>query len=236
MFLDHTYDAFSAMGAPIWMTLLGRVVAPIFLFLSSEGYHYTHSKWNYMKNLLIFFWITNIATSLIQIILPNPHIILINSMLGTLFLTVLAMWTWDGLCSFKIDKSYFIKSLFSLFYLIVFPFIVIMLSGLFQTRWFIFITLNIPTMFFVEGGPIFILLGLLFYIFRKNRLLQVGILLIISLIVLISGNWVQSFMALAVIPIYLYNGMQGKKMKWFFYIFYPAHIVLIYSFVTWFFY
>lgn len=33
---------------------------------------------------------------------------------------------------------------------------------------------------------------------------------------------------LAFIPIWFYNGKRGKQNKWFFYIFYPAHLVLIY--------
>ncbi|HCT95370.1 TraX family protein [Vagococcus sp.] len=32
MVLDHSYDAFVSFGAPLWMTLLGRTVAPIFYF------------------------------------------------------------------------------------------------------------------------------------------------------------------------------------------------------------
>ncbi|MGR8773851.1 hypothetical protein N2E71_07885 [Leuconostoc citreum] len=52
---DHIYECFSNQGAPIWLTVLGRAVAPIFLFLSAEGFYYTHSKFFFfMLDSLIY--------------------------------------------------------------------------------------------------------------------------------------------------------------------------------------
>ena len=53
-------------------------------------------------------------------------------------------------------------------------------------------------------------------------------LLILSVLVYIAGNKIQCIMGLAAIPILLYNGKRGHGMKNFFYIFYPAHIGILY--------
>jgi hypothetical protein len=39
-------------------------------------------------------------------------------------------------------------------------------------------------------------------------------------------------MLFAAIPILMYNGKRGKGSKYFFYVFYPAHIYILYA-VAW---
>lgn len=90
------------------------------------------------------------------------------------------------------------------------------------------VSLLVPDILAVEGGFALVLLGVLFYIFRKNRIMQILVLLILSVLVYIAGNKIQCIMGLAAIPILLYNGKRGHGMKNFFYIFYPAHIGILY--------
>jgi hypothetical protein len=65
----------------------------------------------------------------------------------------------------------------------------------------------------------------LFYIFRENRILQ-----ILSGIVVFLYEVLASFgiVYLSLLPIYFYNGKRGLKSKYFFYIFYPAHLLILY--------
>ena len=71
-----------------------------------------------------------------------------------------------------------------------------------------------------------ILLIFVFYIFHESRWLAVTA----------GGFWnflyqgvIQKYGVLSVLPLALYNGERGRKMKYFFYIFYPAHLLLLYG-------
>ncbi len=70
-------------------------------------------------------------------------------------------------------------------------------------------------------------LGILFiailYFFRTNKKLQI----LFGAIIFLSTNIASLF---AFVPIAMYNGFEirSKKMKYFFYIFYPAHLLLLY--------
>jgi hypothetical protein len=92
----------------------------------------------------------------------------------------------------------------------------------------------IPSIYLIEGGPLFALLGLLFYVFRNQRPIQVAVLASFSLLIFFAGNYTsyQWLMVFAAIPMFLYNGEKGRGLKSFFYIFYPAHIYLLYIIAT----
>ena len=71
-----------------------------------------------------------------------------------------------------------------------------------------------------------VLLIFVFYIFHESRWLAVTA----------GAFWnflyqgvIQKYGLLSVFPLALYNGERGRKMKYFFYIFYPAHLLLLYG-------
>lgn len=70
-----------------------------------------------------------------------------------------------------------------------------------------------------------ILLVFVFYVFRENRRVSV---VMGALWNLLYQGTVQIFGMLAMIPIALYNGKPGKRMKYFFYVFYPLHLTILY--------
>ena len=242
MVLDHIHQMFVSVGAPMWLTMAGRLVFPMFLFAASESFYYTHSKKKYLKRLLFASWGMTIFTFLLQTVLPNPDVILMNNAFSTFFVTGVYMLGWDWLTAGirqkspkKIGKAVVI---FLVPILCAIPVYLVALLSFNENvpgsviRLLARIALLIPNILAVEGGASFVALGLLFYIFRKHRVIQIAMLLVLSMIVYLSGDTVQSLMALAAIPMALYNGERGKGMKNFFYIFYPAHIGLLYCIAT----
>jgi hypothetical protein len=93
----------------------------------------------------------------------------------------------------------------------------------------VFIMQLIPNVMTVEGGPTLIATGLLFYLFREKRLIQAAVLVLVGLVSLCTTEGVQWMMMFAAIPMLMYNGKRGKGSKYFFYIFYPAHIYILYA-------
>ena len=242
MVLDHIHEMFVSMGAPMWLTMAGRLVFPMFLFAASESFYYTHSKKRYLQRLLFASWGMTIFTFLLQSVLPNPDVVLMNNAFSTFFVAGLYMLSWDRLKAGIRQKSPMeIGKAIVIFLVPILSAIPVYLMAMLSfnenvpgsvIRLLARIALLMPNILAVEGGAPLVVLGLLFYIFRKHRTIQIGVLLALSLIVYLSGNKVQSFMAFAAIPIALYNGKRGKCMKNFFYIFYPAHIGLLYCIAT----
>lgn len=70
-----------------------------------------------------------------------------------------------------------------------------------------------------------LLMILVYYYFRENKVLK--LMLIAAINVFLMG-YIQVYAILAMIPIAFHNGKQGLKCKWFFYGFYPIHLLIIY--------
>lgn len=76
-----------------------------------------------------------------------------------------------------------------------------------------------------DYSNIAILLIFIFYIFRERKIEK---LLIVGLIFIALTGGVQIYAVLALPLIALHNREQGPKMKAFFYLFYPAHLLILY--------
>ncbi len=77
----------------------------------------------------------------------------------------------------------------------------------------------------IDYGYAGLLMILLFYALREQRLFK--LVAVAAVNVFIMGG-VQVYAAFAMIPIAFHNRTKGPGIKWLFYVFYPAHLILLY--------
>lgn len=69
-----------------------------------------------------------------------------------------------------------------------------------------------------------ILIILVFYLFRgKKQWIALGM----TFVLWMFSERLEFFALTALLPIFCYNGKQGPKVKYLFYVFYPAHLLLL---------
>jgi hypothetical protein len=236
MVFDHLHQIFISQGMPYWFHWLGRPVAILFLFFCAEGFYYTRSKSRYLARLLIGFLFMSAANTLLSRFLVLDGVMLINNIFGTLFMAAFYMAMIDlfrrGLRAgqWKLILPAMAGILLPL--LAGMALLAALSSG---NRTAALILIFIPNPVSVEGGFPLILGGILFYLLRRWRLAQAALVLVLAVLAwfTVGQEDPQWLMAFAVIPILLYNGKRGRGGKYFFYLFYPAHIYIFYL-IAWF--
>lgn len=242
MFLDHIHEMFALQGAPIWLTMLGRLVFPIFLFLAADSFYYTRNRKAYLTRLFLASSLMILGTTLVTTIWPNDKIVLINNAFATFFMTGLYIKAIEDIkqgIQAKQTKAIvkglglaLLPILGAVIFLLAVPVVHQTLPHRLAVWAASFISM-IPNILLVEGGFFMVLLGIVFYFFREKRWVQMGALLAISaLSFVIDRGSVQWMMGFAVLPMALYNGQKGSGFKSFFYIFYPVHIFALYILAT----
>ncbi|MDO5416994.1 MAG: TraX family protein [Lachnospiraceae bacterium] len=238
MVFDHIHQMFLPMGAPLWLAYLGRPVFPILLFLAADSFHYTHNRRKYLTRLLVGSWVMTISSFLLQKLLPNPNVVLMNNAFSTFFTAGLYMLFWD--CFLDGIRKKDAKKIIASILLCFVP--VLMAAPMFLAaslsfnenipgsvfRMLAMAALLVPSVLTVEGGFAMVALGAAFYALRKWRWAQIAVLSALSVLVYSVSGGFQWMMVSAAVPMALYNGEKGKGFKQFFYLFYPAHIWILY--------
>ena len=245
MFIDHIHEFFHIYGAPLWLKIPGRMVFPIFLFLAADSFHYTRNRKKYVTRLFLGSTVMVFGTLLVSAFFPNPALTIANNAFSTFLVTGIYILAYDWIKEGVLEKS--IKQIFKGIGLALLPMLlslpIILLMGPamtvvqslppFVASLIISLVMLLPNILTIEGGFLFIILGLLFYIFRENRFLQILSLVLISTIAFsMEPTGISHWMVLAAIPMALYNGQKGGGNKYFFYVFYPVHIYGLYLLST----
>lgn len=239
MVFDHIHEFFSYSGnIPVAFKWVGRIVAPIFIFMTIEGYTHTRNKKKYILRLYLGSIVMNIGNFLFPRYFERmDNLGLMNNIFATLFLITVYLCIVDFIIRAIKEKK--ALKVFAGVLLFVAPIALglLIIMNMSNMSIIVYLALVIPTPLFVEGGSVFIALGIIMYLLRENRKKLIIVYTIINLALMFTGelsasglfmNNFQWMMVFAAPLLYLYNGQKGKGMKYLFYVFYPAHIYAFY--------
>ncbi len=211
MLIDHIAWGFVPEFTAAWqiMHIIGRIAAPVMAYFIVEGYIYTHDRVRYGIRLLVFAFISWIPVCLFDYCRLEPYF----GVIYTLFLGYLAICVWDnakiayelrillvvGLCLLSKfgDWEYFD---------VLWPFFFYVFKDDERKKWTTFCIIGAINV--ADSMMIDMEVGLS----PLTSIYQVGVFIVPFLIK------------------YMYNGRRGNKNafnKWFFYIFYPLHLLIL---------
>lgn len=222
MILDHLWVFFYNVF-PFWFTELGRIVAPLFLYLSIFGYYKTSNKLKYILRLGIAGVLMGISNLLyVKFLLDYYHLYLAFTFFSpniffSIGLTLLSIYLFEKIVNSEMEVN--VTAFFT-----------------------VLLVLTLSLFSIVEGGIGYLGIGIAMYIGRKNKILASALILLWSIFIYCQFYYFgdilhtapHQWMFVFVIPfIYLYSGEKSKTIKnqflvkYFFYFFYPLHIYTI---------
>ena len=84
--------------------------------------------------------------------------------------------------------------------------------------------------FYIVYGPIGVMLPIAIYYSKSKVQKLISAAVLLAFIAYTTGYFQQWYSLMAIPLLALYNGKRGKaKMKYVFYVFYPAHLVILYG-------
>ena len=212
MFINHVANAFVPPES-VWfevMVDIGYFTAVTMCFFLVEGYQYTHSRKNYALRLLIFALISQV-----------PYVMALQfgmlNMLFTLFFCFLILHVRHRI------SNGFVRNLLVVLLVLVTLFCDWSLLAAIYTILFDRAAGNRKKQAAAFGfaAVLFALFNWLSYVMQMAPFPALGHALASCLGIVISGIVILCF----------YNGKKGKRSgrfsKWFFYVFYPAHLLVL---------
>lgn len=207
MVVDHVAWAFVPTASLLGqlMHLFGRLTGPLMAFFLAEGYAHTRNVKKYVLRMGVFALISGVPFSLFETGRPFYPCF---GVIYTLFLGLLAIWLWDKA---KLPVWLKVVAVIALCVLsdwgdwpvfdVLWPLFFFLWRDSEKKKWTAFCLVGLLILFFMLGTPWW------------GSLFQLGIFLVPLLVH------------------FCYNGESGSKAafhKWFFYIFYPAHLLALY--------
>ncbi|MHB8062425.1 MAG: TraX family protein [Ruminiclostridium sp.] len=255
MTLDHVAIYLSVIPAVNTaseiMRIIGRIAAPLFLYVLSQGIRHTRSKEKFALRLYIASLAMGTMNAVIALAAPSEYLQTAPGNIFTTFFYVAFYVTLieriiQAVQEKKVSKT--IPPLLAIILTFGFAYIEMLvynLTGFSDTAKFIIVKITcvlFPNTFSVEYSFLFIVLDVSWYFLRDKKLQCSLFALLCAASGLLMGHIPvffhfrffelfvpdQYWMFLSLPLIWLYNGNKGKSMKYFFYIYYPLHIYLLY--------
>lgn len=205
MLLDHI-----KYSGPVFQNFLtkylGRLSFPLFAFLASEGYRHTSDLKKYYKRLFVFGLMSQVPFMFFRTLVGEWKML---NIMFTLLLGIISINIYD-----KIKKKY-----------ISIPLVIV--------------TIFLGELLRVDYGWLGVLTVFLMYTFRDKKYflpLIYGITIFIYYYSVLGNQYIFNtrnvllmlFTWSSTFIINKYNGEKGKSMKYFFYWFYPIHMLGVY--------
>ena len=224
MLLDHMW-ACGLLQHQLF-TCIGRIAFPLFAFLLAEGFHYTRSRKQYAKRLLLWAIITEVPFNLM--LCGSVFYPIHQNAIWTLLQGLLWIWFIDTVRQ-KGGKTW----------LIAVPIVAVaafVLGFLLMTDYYGAGVLTVIAFYLFRGRKWWCLVGQLLMLYWLNLEVLAGLQIPLQ----IFGREVmlaqQGLALLALIPIWLYSGEKGhnsRTFKYFCYAFYPLHVLVLYLWALW---
>lgn len=210
MLIDHTsaviLEQIPGLENPAFlMRIIGRLAFPIYCFLLVEGFYHTRSRAKYAGRLFLFALISEVPFDLAF----SRRMWDFSS--NNVFFTLLfgLIWGVEGIKQKFVEEVYGNKAAVIRLILII---VTVAAGG--------FLALLFRTDYDLSG----IVTIFAIYMFYPKKVKGMGIgVFVLTLL----ASIIEAAAFLDMIPIYFYDGTRGKQMKYFFYIFYPAHLFLL---------
>ena len=189
-----------------FLRVIGRLAFPIFAYMIAEGCQYTKNRKKHLLTLAAMAFLFQLV-----------YLIAMDSVYQGIFVT----FTLSVSLIFSVERAKERRTVFD----------ILLAGGVFVA--IVFLCSILPRLwtssdFAIDYDLVGVLIPAVVY-FERKRLGK--LIMMAALLIVLALEWggIQWFSLLALIPLACYNGKRGKrKMKNLFYIYYPAHLVVIY--------
>ena len=254
MTLDHigAYQTFTfSQKINDGLRVVGRIAAPLFLFMVVEGVRHTRNKTKYLLRLYMTGTIIEIVNRIVAGVTGVTDTFPFGNTLPMFFYTALFIICIENI----VNKPKNLKVICIAICGLIIPFLFYALNIILRrygygTTWEI-ISIFFPSPMYVDYSILFVIMGVSWY-FINSKVINCVILAVLSLTCMIipassffiagcPAMFIPAFcnifglfidtqwcMCLAIPFMLLYNGEKGRNLKYLFYVYYPVHVYVLF--------